>query len=660
MGNARSIRSHEHGVGKAAADASLDPGKQTLVQQLAVQRRGAADVAPAAVHEAASSGISTPATSMPHAGRIQELFGPTYDVGSIQAHVGGQTAAACDAMGASAFATGNHVAFAQSPDLHTAAHEAAHVVQQARGVNLYGGVGAAGDAYERHADAVADRVVAGHSAADLLTAGAPGSGTSTAVQRDDKPTGATDTKTPDPTAPSAPAAPAADMVTTTWYVDYNVPGGKTRSLPERKGDDQMIVDQLKVDSNNRGPKDKPVLLHGGNAAHSGRVYLGEASVPKGSGEVSAAVRYAKRSEFKIEVTLDPPAKAGAEKALLKQTQADVNTFVMGLIDSRGDYDQIAAEAQTQYAPQFAGKTLKVTVKPLGAKSVASEQLSAQAAEFNATGDSTYAALIDPTGTQDTSVGWTSNESSEEGDGSSGGVGTKSTVEVGDSTRVALKSRIVTEFQSSLKTNVETIFKNIQSQVDADTTNHAKTHEDAVTWKVGIDPAKEKKDGDDKDKKDGDKKKDDDGGGILDKIKGVVTSGAKWVYNKAKGAVMKIPIVGDGLSLLGDLWDGISGRGKVERDSTTTDGNSSGGSHTGTHTDGTEITSLTSIGTELTKKMITETATEVERIVSKKVGIEVTTNAQVSKSNKKTGSKGASGTVVTHEVGKPQVLIKKIK
>src|ERR1041385_646216 len=171
---------------------------------------------------------------------------------------GGQAAAACDAMGASAFATGNHVAFAQSPDLHTAAHEAAHVVQQARGVNLYGGVGAAGDAYERHADAVADRVVAGHSAADLLTAGPPGSGTSTAVQRDDKPTGATDTKTPDPTAPSAPAAPAADMVTTTWYVNYNVPGGKTRSLPERKGDDQMIVDQLKVDSNNRGPKAKPV------------------------------------------------------------------------------------------------------------------------------------------------------------------------------------------------------------------------------------------------------------------------------------------------------------------------------------------------------------------------------------------------------------------
>ena len=81
------------------------------------------------------------------------------------AHVGGDAAGA---MGASAFATGNHVVFDRAPDLHTAAHEAAHVVQQAHGVNLYGGVGEAGDAYERHADAVADRVVAGQSAGDLL------------------------------------------------------------------------------------------------------------------------------------------------------------------------------------------------------------------------------------------------------------------------------------------------------------------------------------------------------------------------------------------------------------------------------------------------------------------------------------------------------------
>lgn len=42
------------------------------------------------------------------------------------------------------------------------------MVQQAAGVNLYGDVGDLGDSYERNADEVADRVVAGKSASDLL------------------------------------------------------------------------------------------------------------------------------------------------------------------------------------------------------------------------------------------------------------------------------------------------------------------------------------------------------------------------------------------------------------------------------------------------------------------------------------------------------------
>jgi hypothetical protein len=133
------------------------------------------------VHQAAARGIDTASTPLPHAATIQRLFGPANDVSHIQAHVGGGAAQACADMDASAYATGKHVAFAKSPDLHTAAHEAAHVVQQAQGVSLYGGVGATGDAYEQHADAVADRVVAGESAADLFTSGHKGS--APAVQR---------------------------------------------------------------------------------------------------------------------------------------------------------------------------------------------------------------------------------------------------------------------------------------------------------------------------------------------------------------------------------------------------------------------------------------------------------------------------------------------
>lgn len=132
------------------------------------------------VHAAAAEGIATPSGTIPHFDQIQRAFG-AHDVSGIQAHVGGSSAGA---MGATAFAAGDHVVFDREPDLHTAAHEAAHVVQQAQGVNLYGGVGEAGDAYERAADAVADRVVAGQSAEDLLGAPSAGSASSgAAVQR---------------------------------------------------------------------------------------------------------------------------------------------------------------------------------------------------------------------------------------------------------------------------------------------------------------------------------------------------------------------------------------------------------------------------------------------------------------------------------------------
>lgn len=94
-------------------------------------------------------------------------------------------------MGAEAFATGNHVAFASPPDLHTAAHEAAHVVQQRAGVHLKGGVGEIGDTYERNADEVADRVVQGQSAHDLLPAPVA-SGTAPVVQRQAAPAARTD------------------------------------------------------------------------------------------------------------------------------------------------------------------------------------------------------------------------------------------------------------------------------------------------------------------------------------------------------------------------------------------------------------------------------------------------------------------------------------
>lgn len=150
----------------------------------AVQAMG--DLAGPEVQATASQGVATAASPLPHLDRIQESFG-SHDVSHVRAQVGGPATDAAGAIGASAYATGHRVAFADpNPSLHTAAHEAAHVVQQRSGVSLMGGVGQSGDVYERHANAVADKVVAGESAQALLDPHAGASGnTATAVQRFD-------------------------------------------------------------------------------------------------------------------------------------------------------------------------------------------------------------------------------------------------------------------------------------------------------------------------------------------------------------------------------------------------------------------------------------------------------------------------------------------
>jgi hypothetical protein len=207
-----------HHGGERHAKGSV-PGRRSLVdslvQQSAVSAPGGAGLeagdsaATSGVHAAAAHGIAGASHTLPYTGSIQRLFG-RHDVSGIQAHTDAHAAEGAGAMGARAYATGTHVAFASTPDLHTAAHEAAHVVQQRSEVQLKGGVGEVGDPHERHADAVADRVVAGRSAEDLLDryAGAGGArqgATAAPVQR--APSGSPLPQPPNG-APLPPAAPA--------------------------------------------------------------------------------------------------------------------------------------------------------------------------------------------------------------------------------------------------------------------------------------------------------------------------------------------------------------------------------------------------------------------------------------------------------------------
>jgi hypothetical protein len=122
---------------------------------------------PPSVATIARQGVATASSAYPHRAQIQRLFG-RHSLASVQAHRGHTAAAAARSIGAAAYTRGEHVAFDGAPSLHTAAHEAAHVVQQRRGVRPPGGVGRRGDVHERHADAVADAVVRGRCAEKLL------------------------------------------------------------------------------------------------------------------------------------------------------------------------------------------------------------------------------------------------------------------------------------------------------------------------------------------------------------------------------------------------------------------------------------------------------------------------------------------------------------
>jgi hypothetical protein len=182
-GNAGAPRDREAGQASGPLQRLVErfgaAGAQRIVQRKVSQRRGEP---PTEVNAAADEGLAGAGGQLPHLEKIQQAFG-RHDVRGVQAHTDEAAARGAGAMGAEAFAAGDHVAFAGAPSLHTAAHEAAHVVQQRRGVHLKGGVGAAGDEYERHADAVADAVVSGRSAQALLDRhGGGGGGDRHAVQ----------------------------------------------------------------------------------------------------------------------------------------------------------------------------------------------------------------------------------------------------------------------------------------------------------------------------------------------------------------------------------------------------------------------------------------------------------------------------------------------
>lgn len=147
-------------------------GNQAVQRMIRSDGNFSGEAATKSIHSTAARGTQAPGKTFPFLNLIQRAFG-RHDVSHARAHEGSSATSAAKTMGAIAYTTGHHVAFATAPDLHTAAHEAAHIVQQRAGVRLAGHVSKVGDVYERHADRVADRVVRGQSSEELLDMFAP-------------------------------------------------------------------------------------------------------------------------------------------------------------------------------------------------------------------------------------------------------------------------------------------------------------------------------------------------------------------------------------------------------------------------------------------------------------------------------------------------------
>jgi len=134
-------------------------------------RSGASPAVPFSAHEAVRS------PGRPLATAARAFFEPRFghDFSQVRIHADARAAAAATAMAARAFTLGDHVVFGAGEyaphdpsGRRLLAHELTHVAQQRAGVHLEGGVGEVGDAHERQADDVAERIAAGLPVRPLL------------------------------------------------------------------------------------------------------------------------------------------------------------------------------------------------------------------------------------------------------------------------------------------------------------------------------------------------------------------------------------------------------------------------------------------------------------------------------------------------------------
>ena len=151
------------------------------VLQFTEQQMHLHDRAGSGIHDIARAGVQGVGENYPFQEQIQQAFG-AHDVSGLRAHTGTAARTANAVLGSNAYHKGGDVAFGSAPTLSAAAHEAAHYVQNVGATQLEGGVGETNDRYERHANAVAEKVVRGESVEGLLDQTPDGTNNSTLAQ----------------------------------------------------------------------------------------------------------------------------------------------------------------------------------------------------------------------------------------------------------------------------------------------------------------------------------------------------------------------------------------------------------------------------------------------------------------------------------------------
>lgn len=223
------------------------------------------------ITEVAAQGAAGSGGPLPFLDRIKRSFG-RHDVSDVRAYQGSNTTAAAAAIGAKAYTIGDRIGFGRPPDLRTVAHEAAHVVQQRAGIQLAGKVGKVGDVYERHADAVAERVVSGRSSEGLLNQIAPAGSRALSLQRQ--------------LVQRTPIDTNYGKFDTTKYDDVGTKGSE-------HGVDIVLTfdpDKTKVDAKKIGLTQSVIVKLGGSTANLFPIHA-ERTVPSGTGAGAMIDRY---------------------------------------------------------------------------------------------------------------------------------------------------------------------------------------------------------------------------------------------------------------------------------------------------------------------------------------------------------------------------------